>query len=120
MLGLSAFMLPPLHTQSGINFMGVVIFHVFCQLLLNNESVEQGYVTFPYQFPYLCINTQVVSSLTADLAVDWIGDKLYVTESIARRIQEYDLQTGELREVVDTGADSRPVSVAVYPYPGQG
>lgn len=56
----------------------------------------------------------------ADLAVDWIGDKLYVTESSAWRIQEYNLHTQETRVVVNTGAGSRPISVAVYPYPGQG
>lgn len=59
-------------------------------------------------------------SVAADLAMDWIGDKLYITESTAQRIQEYDLHTRELREVVNTGAGSRPVSIAVYPYPGQG
>lgn len=64
---------------------------------------------------------QSVSPLhAADLAVDWIADKLYVTESDAQKIQEYDLHTEQMREVVTTGAQSRPVSIAVYPYPGQG
>lgn len=60
---------------------------------------------------------------SADLAVDWIGDKLYVVETTAQRIQEYDLHTQQMRVLVNTGrpgVESEPVSVAVYPYPGQG
>ena len=58
--------------------------------------------------------------LIADLAVDWIGDKLYIVETSSQRIQEYDLRTQQMRELVNTGESSQPVSVAVYPYPGQG
>lgn len=58
--------------------------------------------------------------IAADLAVDWISDKLYVVEPNAQRIQEYDLHTEQMRVVVNTGESSKPVSVAVYPYPGQG
>ena len=56
----------------------------------------------------------------ADLAVDWIGDKLYVAETLSHRILEYDLHTQQMREVVDTGTGSTPISIAVYPYPGLG
>ena len=52
------------------------------------------------------------------MGVDWIGDRLYVVESAGQRILEYDLTTEETREVVNTGG--HPVSIAVYPYPGQG
>lgn len=55
-----------------------------------------------------------------DLAVDWIEDKLYVVESRAQRILEYDLRTQQNRTVLDTGPGSRPVSIAIYPYPGRG
>lgn len=52
------------------------------------------------------------------MSVDWIGDKVYVAEDGTGRILEYDLTTNTTREVVDTGG--RPVSLSVYPYPGQG
>lgn len=61
-----------------------------------------------------------LSLCTGDVAVDWITDKVYIVERNGKRIQEYDLGTQQLREVVSTGESSKPVSVAVYPYPGEG
>lgn len=54
---------------------------------------------------------------TADLAVDWINDKLYVADS-AGPIIEYDLVTKATRVVVNTGAN--PTGIVVYPYPNYG
>jgi hypothetical protein len=81
------------------------------------------YVTYDISSGY-----QLVTSLnvlfyfptTDDLAVDWIGDKLYIVESGARRIHEYDLHTGQMRVVVNTAPSGSPINIAVYPYPGHG
>ncbi len=59
---------------------------------------------------HCCVNT-------ADLAVDWINDKLYVADS-AGPIIEYDLVTKATRVVVNTGAN--PTGIVVYPYPNYG
>ena len=61
----------------------------------------------------ICINT-------ADVAVDWINDKLYFTERRAGKIGEYDLNTGKRKEVLATGRGSMPENIAVYPFPNYG
>lgn len=59
-------------------------------------------------------------SLIADLAVDWINNKLYWTDRDYKQIEVYDLMTSERRVVVTTGPSSLPLGLAVYPYPGYG
>ena len=54
-------------------------------------------------------------SYVADLAVDWIHDKLYWSDSGSKRIEEVDLHTNERRIVVQLDSGSNPVGLAVYP-----
>ncbi|CAI8057765.1 Low-density lipoprotein receptor-related protein 4 [Geodia barretti] len=63
------------------------------------------------------ITTLVMGDLSkpADLAVDWIHDKLYWSDSGFKRIEEVDLHTNERRIVVQLDSGSNPVGLAVYP-----
>jgi hypothetical protein len=54
-------------------------------------------------------------SMPADLAVDWIHDKLYWSDSGFKRIEEVDLHTSERRIVVQLDSSSNPHGLAVYP-----
>ena len=51
----------------------------------------------------------------ADLAVDWIHDKLYWSDSDLKIIEEVDLHTLERRVVVQLPSNSNPLGLAVYP-----
>ena len=62
----------------------------------------------------------IPQTLVDDVAVDWINDKLYIVEERAHNIIEYDMLTEATRLVLDTGSNSAPSNIAVYPYPGQG
>lgn len=59
-------------------------------------------------------------SRAVDLALDWINHKLYVTDKDGMSIVEYDIASGERREVVNTGLFTKPLSIVVYPYPNYG
>ena len=61
-----------------------------------------------------------VASSAADLAVDWINNKLYVTAAGGGAIIEYDLVTEQKRVVIQTGSSSWPSGIVVYPYPNYG
>ena len=56
----------------------------------------------------------------ADLAVDWISDKLYFTVRDAGRIEERDLKTGEKRVVLQSGEPAAFNGLVVFPYPDRG
>lgn len=60
--------------------------------------------------------------LSADLAVDWLNDKLYWVDRNLRQVEEYDLKTGYRSVVVSTGTtdSSYPAALALYPYPNYG
>lgn len=62
----------------------------------------------------------VVTSITGDLAVDWINDKLYWTERDKGRIIELDLETNDRRTAVTTDSTAVLNGLVMYPYPGQG
>jgi hypothetical protein len=58
----------------------------------------------------------------ADLAVDWLNDRLYWVDRSLRLIGEYDLRTHHRSVVLTTGAPgaSNPSALALYPYPDYG
>ena len=64
----------------------------------------------------------VASLSTADLAVDWINDKVYWVDRGLRHIEEYDIISGHRRVVASTGNvdQSSPGGLALYPYPNHG
>ena len=64
-------------------------------------------------FPHLSRSFSLM--YVADLAVDWIHDKLYWSDSGSKRIEEVDLHTNERRIVVQLDSGSNPVGLAVYP-----
>lgn len=73
----------------------------------------------------LCLITVMYTCMYAspvDLAVDWLNDKLYWADGELRRIEEYDLNSGQRRVVTSTGDSdsSRPAAMALYPYPNYG
>ena len=59
-------------------------------------------------------------TLSVDLAVDWINDKLYWTDSDLRRIEEVDIVTLVRRVVVQMDTRSSPKGLAVYPLQDHG
>ena len=61
-----------------------------------------------------------LSACLADLAVDWINDKLYWTDRDLRKIEEYDLSTAQRRIVQEMDVGSTPLGLAVYPLEGSG
>ena len=54
-------------------------------------------------------------SHTDDIAVDWVTNKLYWTDSVWARIEALDLNTNMRVEVVSTGTNSVPRAIAVDP-----
>lgn len=50
-----------------------------------------------------------------DLAIDWIHDKLYWSDSSRKTIEEVDLNSLQRRVVVQLGQSSNPQGLAVYP-----
>ena len=59
-------------------------------------------------------------SLSVDLAVDWLNNKLYWVDGTSKLIEEYDIISGNRRIVTSTGTNSRPAALALYPYPNYG
>ena len=55
-----------------------------------------------------------------DVAVDWISDKVYWTIRDQGRIEELDLDTNQLRVVVQLERRAAFNGLAVYPYPNNG
>ena len=69
------------------------------------------------------ISIHRVNNLSSvDLAVDWINNKLYWIDATETQIEEYDITSGVRRVVASTGTseDSRPVAMALYPFPNYG
>lgn len=62
----------------------------------------------------------MVSSILADMTVDWIHDKLYWTDSRLHRIEEVDIITLERRIVVQLDSSSSPIGLAIYPLQNEG
>ena len=58
----------------------------------------------------------------ADMAVDWLNDRLYWVDRELRQISEFDLTTGHRSVVLTTGEAglSAPSAIALYPYPNYG
>lgn len=50
-----------------------------------------------------------------DIAVDWVSNKLYWTDSIWARIEAIDLNTSIRVEVLATGSNTVPRAIAVDP-----
>ena len=50
-----------------------------------------------------------------DLAVDWIGNNLYWTESIYRRVEVLDLDTMNRKVLIQTDTHTAPRAIAVDP-----
>ena len=59
---------------------------------------------------------------SADLAVDWLNDRLYWVDRNLRQIGEYDLHTRHRSIVITTGApgSSHPAALVLFPYPNYG
>ena len=53
--------------------------------------------------------------------MNWLDNKIYITDRTARSIVEYDIVTEMTRDVLsDTGPGSDPKGISVYPYPDYG
>ena len=59
-------------------------------------------------------------SPVVDLAVDWINDKLYWTDSTLHKIEEVDIVTLTRKVVVQLDTRSSPKGLAVYPLQDHG
>lgn len=51
-----------------------------------------------------------------DIAIDWVANNLYWTESVTNRIEVMDLDTLERTVLTDTGHNSIPRGIAVDPH----
>ena len=54
-------------------------------------------------------------SLAEDLAVDWVANNLYWTDTLNRRLEVLDLDTKHSAELLQTGAHSAPKAIVVDP-----
>ena len=69
---------------------------------------------------YLLLHSHTTCThITADLAVDWINDKLYWTVRKGK-IEEMDLETKERRIVIEADKAAAFNGITVYPYPDYG
>ena len=63
----------------------------------------------------MCECDSTTLQLTEDLAVDWVANNLYWTDSFWARIEVMDLDTRERAELVRTGNHSIPRAIVVDP-----
>ena len=57
-----------------------------------------------------------IITLTAeDLAVDWIANNLYWTDTLNRKLEVLDIDSAHISEVVDTGLHTAPRAIVVDP-----
>ena len=65
----------------------------------------------------LCVNCSYLNlyNLTEDLAVDWIANNLYWTDTLNRRLEVLDLDSNERAELLQTGPHSAPRAIVVDP-----
>ena len=59
-------------------------------------------------------------TVAADLAVDWINDKLYWTIQDEGKIEELDLETGVRKTIIQSEGEAAFNGLVVYPYPNYG
>ena len=61
-------------------------------------------------------------SLTVDLTVDWINDKLYWVDGALCNVHEFNIMTNATRFVLSTGTSetSFPRGIVIYPYKDNG
>ena len=61
----------------------------------------------------------ICTHITADLAVDWINDKLYWTVRKGK-IEEMDLETKQRTVLIEADKAAAFNGIIVYPYPNYG
>ena len=54
-------------------------------------------------------------TISEDLALDWINNKLYWTDTLYARIEVMDIDTLYRKELLRTGANTLPRAIAVDP-----
>eukprot|EP00731_Ephydatia_muelleri_P010819 Em0005g1405a len=66
------------------------------------------------------VNPSIISNGTtlSALAVDWISDRVYWTNTNDRQIKVFDISTGSILVFMDTGYDTSPLGIAVDPIMG--
>ena len=66
------------------------------------------------------VNPSIISNGTtlSTLAVDWISDRVYWTNTNDRQIKVFDISTGSILVFMDTGYDTSPLGIAVDPIMG--
>ncbi|KAL5493396.1 hypothetical protein EMCRGX_G014572 [Ephydatia muelleri] len=66
------------------------------------------------------VNPSIISNGTtlSALAVDWISDRVYWTNTNDRQIKVFDISTGSILVFMDTGYDTSPLGIAVDPIKG--
>eukprot|EP00731_Ephydatia_muelleri_P010800 Em0005g1386a len=66
------------------------------------------------------VNPSIISNGTtlSTLAVDWISDRVYWTNTNDRQIKVFDISTGSILVFMDTGYDTSPLGIAVDPIKG--
>ena len=64
--------------------------------------------------------TVLLLFVSADVAVDWINDKLYWSDRDYKKIEEVDIITRQRRIVIQLDATSIPLGLVVYPLEGHG
>ena len=55
-------------------------------------------------------------SFTEDIALDWVGNTLYWTESVTGNIEALDLDTFERIVILNTGGSTIPRGIALDPF----
>ena len=80
-----------------------LLIHAYQLLVCDNKHLHAVQYTINH---VLCID---------DIAVDWVSNKLYWTDSSWARIEALDLNSSVRVEVLRTGANTVPRAIAVDP-----